>query len=211
MTTRLQALAMTAASIVLLSPGPPAFAHHAMGGELPRTAWQGLLSGLGHPIIGIDHLAFVLGVGLMAYLAGRVVLLPLLFVAGTVLGCVLHVQGYSLPAPETAIALTVAVAAAVVALRAKLPAGLLAPLLAVAGAFHGYAYGESIVGAEPAPLAAYLAGVGLIQGCVAVGSAMALRWLAGRAYVSEAAALRTAGGVMAVAAAFAFAGIVLAG
>jgi urease accessory protein len=210
MTARMH-VRVAAAFIVLVSLGLPAFAHHAMGGELPRTAWHGLLSGLGHPIIGVDHLAFVLGVGLMAYLAGRVVLLPLLFVAGTVLGCALHVQGYSLPAPEVAIALTVAIAAAVVASRARLPLGLLAPLLAVAGAFHGYAYGESIVGAEPAPLVAYVAGFGLIQACLAVACAAGLRWAAGRADLSEAAALRTAGGAIALAAAFAFAGVVLAG
>jgi urease accessory protein len=210
MTARLQAL-MAAAAIALLSLAPPAFAHHAMGGELPRTAWHGLLSGLGHPIVGVDHLAFVLAVGLMAYLAGRVVLLPMLFVAGTVLGCILHVQGYGLPAPEIAIALSVAIAAAVVASRARLPVGLLAPLLAVAGAFHGSAYGESIVGAEPAPLAAYLTGFGLIQGGLAVGSAVALRWVAGRGYVGEAAVLRTAGAAIALAATFALVGVVLAG
>lgn len=201
---------VAAASIFLLPFGSPAFAHHAMGGELPRTAWHGLLSGLGHPIIGVDHLAFVLGVGLMAYLAGSVALLPLLFVAGTVLGCVLHVLDYNLPTSEIAIAVTVAIAAAVVAWRAKLPASLLAPLLAVAGAFHGYAYGESIIGAEPAPLAAYLAGFGLIQGSLAVGGALALRWVARRGYLNEAAAFRTAGGVIALAAAFAFMGVVLA-
>jgi urease accessory protein len=204
--------ALVAVALMALPPiAPPALAHHVMGGELPRTAWQGLLSGLGHPIIGIDHLAFVLGVGLMAHLAGRVVRLPLLFVAGTVLGCVLHVLGYDLPAPEAAIALTVAIAAAVVAWRANLPPNLLAPLLAAAGLFHGYAYGESIVGAEPAPLAAYLVGFALIQGGIAVGSAVALRVVAGRGYLSEVAALRAAGGVIALAAAFAFAGVVLAG
>jgi urease accessory protein len=207
MTARLQAL-VAAGPMTLLSLVTPAFAHHAMGGELPRTAWHGLFSGLGHPIIGVDHLAFVLGVGLMAYLAGRVVLMPLLFAAATVLGCVLHVQGYTLPLSEMAIAFTVAVAAAVAVWRARLPAALLAPLLVLAGAFHGYAYGESIVGAEPAPLAAYLAGFGLIQGCLAVGTAVALRVAARRNYVSEAVVLRTAGGAIALAAAFAFVGVV---
>jgi len=81
---------VAATSIAFLPLAPPALAHHVMGGKLPDTAWYGLLSGLGHPIIGIDHLAFVLGVGLMAYLAGRIVLLPVLLVAGTVLGCALH-------------------------------------------------------------------------------------------------------------------------
>jgi hypothetical protein len=56
-----------------------------------------------------------------------------------------------------------------------------------------------------------LSGFGLIQGCIAVGTAVALRGVAGRGYVSEAAVLRTAGGAIALAAAFAFAGIVLAG
>src|SRR5262245_38936435 len=73
--------------IELTLVSPAAFAHHFMGGQLPSTAWQGLLSGLGHPIIGIDHFAFTVAVGLMSQLAGRIVLLPLLFVTGSVLGC----------------------------------------------------------------------------------------------------------------------------
>jgi urease accessory protein len=206
----LRALAAPA-SIALLPLASPALAHHVMGGKLPDTAWRGVLSGLGHPIIGIDHLAFVLGVGLMAYLAGRIVLLPVLFVGGTLLGCFLHVQGYSLPVPELAIALTVAIAGAIVASRAGLPAGLLAPLLVVAAVFHGYAYGESIVGAETAPLAAYLVGFGVIQSCIAVGSALALRWVTARGYVGETAVLRTAGAAIALAAVYAFAGLALAG
>ncbi len=34
----------------------PAFAHHPLGGEAPQTIANGLLSGVGHPIIGFDHL-----------------------------------------------------------------------------------------------------------------------------------------------------------
>ena len=41
----------------------PASAHHIMGGEMPSTFGQGLLSGLGHPVIGPDHLAFLIAVG----------------------------------------------------------------------------------------------------------------------------------------------------
>jgi urease accessory protein len=37
----------------------PAFAHHLMGGRTPSTFADGLLSGLGHPIIGLDHFAAV--------------------------------------------------------------------------------------------------------------------------------------------------------
>jgi urease accessory protein len=43
-----------------------------MGGEVPVTVWQGLLSGLGHPIIGIGHFAFIVGVGCMSGMVGQV-------------------------------------------------------------------------------------------------------------------------------------------
>jgi urease accessory protein len=190
---------------------PPAMAHHFMGGGLPGTAWQGLLSGLGHPVIGLDHLAFVLGVGALSHLMGRAVLLPLLFVAGTVAGCALHVERYDLPAAEIVVALTVAVAAGLVATRTRLPAAALAAVLATAGIFHGYAYGESIVGAEATPLAAYMVGFAVIQSCVAVGTALALRTAVGRDYLSEAKALRLAGAGLALVAAVAIANAALAG
>ena len=44
----------------------PALAHHPMGGRMPATFTDGLLSGLGHPIIGLDHLAAVLAIGCLA-------------------------------------------------------------------------------------------------------------------------------------------------
>ncbi len=40
----------------------PLLAHHPMGGTVPTTAWTGLLSGLGRPVIEVDHLLFLLGV-----------------------------------------------------------------------------------------------------------------------------------------------------
>jgi urease accessory protein len=41
-------------------------------------------------------------------------------------------------------------------------------LAAIAGLFHGYAYGEAIVGAQMTPLVAYLLGFTLIQYVVAL-------------------------------------------
>ena len=108
-------------------------------------------------------------------------------------------------------ALTVAVAAAAVAMRARPPVSLLAALLAVAGVFHGYAYGESIVGAETAPLAAYMIGFGVIQSCVAVGAALALGAVVGRNSLRETRAMRIAGAGLALVAAVALANVALAG
>ena len=50
------------AALILFASGP-ASAHHAMGGKTPTTFAEGMLSGLGHPVIGADHLAFLIAVG----------------------------------------------------------------------------------------------------------------------------------------------------
>ena len=60
---RLAPASAGAALIAVLST-TSAQAHHVMDGMLPSTFVEGLLSGLGHPIIGPDHFAFVVAVGL---------------------------------------------------------------------------------------------------------------------------------------------------
>ncbi len=45
----------------------------------------------------------------------------------------------------------------------------------LAGLFHGYAFGESIVGAEATPLAAYLLGLVMIQTLLATATALIVR------------------------------------
>jgi urease accessory protein len=209
MAPRLKPIPAAAAVLFALSSIQPALAHHVMGGKLPNTLWQGLLSGLGHPIIGIDHFAFIVGVGLTSYLIGQVALLPLLFVAGTVIGCFIHLQGLDLPWSEAAIAFSLVVVAIIVLMRARIPTGLVAILFFASGILHGYAYGESIIGAEPAPLGAYVVGFALIQYCIAVGSGAALAMIVGRKYLSETIAMRTAGVAIALVAAVSFANVTL--
>lgn len=171
----------TACSAALLTTSP-AFAHHMMDGELPATFTQGLLSGLGHPVIGPDHLAFILAAGLAVAVARLRLLLPVLFVALSCLGVGMHVAGVNLPAAEIVVALSVLVAGGAIASSRTLPVAAWAGLFAIAGLFHGYAYGESIFGAEATPVAAYLLGLAVIQSVIAVGTALLLRhrvWIAG--------------------------------
>ncbi|MGD1951584.1 MAG: HupE/UreJ family protein [Leptolyngbyaceae cyanobacterium] len=49
----------------------PALAHHPMGGKTPSSFIEGFLSGVGHPVIGLDHLIFVIASGLLAAAMGR--------------------------------------------------------------------------------------------------------------------------------------------
>jgi urease accessory protein len=153
----------------------PAFAHHLMGGRLPATWSEGLLSGLGHPVIGLDHLAAIVAVGLLAAALDRGILLPLAFVVASSVGAVLHVMAVGVPFSEGAVALSVIVLGALLLRGGALPAGALAGLFAVAGLFHGYAFGESIFGAEPAPLAAYFIGFTIVQYAIATAALLIAR------------------------------------
>ncbi|HZT49678.1 MAG TPA: HupE/UreJ family protein [Hyphomicrobiaceae bacterium] len=176
--------AVLAAAALLTAPLPAA-AHHMMGGRTPTRLLEGLLSGLGHPVIGIDHLAFTVAVGVAcACLAARYVL-PAVFVAATVAGCLLRTAGgIELPATEIAVAGSLVLLGAPVMGGAALGGGACALLFAAAGLVHGAAYAEAIVGAEPTPLLAYLAGFGLVQYAIAVGA----MWLARRAGQAASAA-----------------------
>lgn len=170
-TTRTWHLAFGLAAIALLAV-EPALAHHPMGGKTPSTLMEGLLSGVGHPIIGIDHLAFIIAVGLAAALASAPLLIPAAFIAGTLGGAVLHLASITLPASELVISASVLLLGLVVMLARSMPVGVLAGLVAAAGLFHGFAYAEAIFGAETTPLAAYLTGFAAIQFAIAAGVAL---------------------------------------
>ena len=174
---RSHAIRVASAGTLVLASTCPAFAHHVMGGQVPQTFGQGLLSGFGHPIIGLDHFVFVIAVGITAALAGRLPALALSFVAGTLAGCLVHLAGVTLPVAELVIAATVLLLGAIIATNRELPALMLAVLFAGAGLFHGWAYGESIFGAEQTPLIAYLAGFTLVQLAVAVFAGLVTRWV----------------------------------
>ena len=169
-------LRLAAVAIALTLAGAvPAQAHHVMGGRTPATFLQGLLSGLGHPIIGIDHLAFIVAMGVAVGVAGLRLAIPLLFITASAVGVALHVSGITLPIAEFVVAASVLVVGAAVASGRGLQIWVWLALFAIAGLFHGYAFGESIFGAERTPLAAYLLGLVIVQGALATGTALLAR------------------------------------
>ncbi|MEM7758400.1 MAG: HupE/UreJ family protein [Cyanobacteria bacterium P01_A01_bin.40] len=149
---------------LLITAAFPVLAHHPNGGAIPRNFTEGFLSGLGHPVIGIDHLVFVVAIGLLAALSfKRGIIMPAIFVIATALGTGIHLQGVNLPMPELVIAASVLVIGIFLTQKNQASLILLAVISAIAGIFHGYAYGESIVGAETTALGAYLLGFCGIQ------------------------------------------------
>lgn len=183
-----------AAGLLTMVAAMPAAAHHPMGGETPTTLWQGLLSGFAHPVIGLDHLAFVVAAGVLAApLAGRL-LLPAAFVAAGLAAALWHVAGFDLPGAEIGVALSVVVLGGIALWGRALPAATLAVLFALAGLLHGYALAESVVGAETQPVVAYLATFGMVQYAIALGAMAVTRSLA----ASHGALARAAVGALAV-------------
>ncbi|MGB3515965.1 MAG: HupE/UreJ family protein [Elainellaceae cyanobacterium] len=161
-------LALALGAIALYAT--PALAHHPFGGQTPTTFMAGFLSGLGHPVIGLDHATFVVASGLLAALWPSGLVIPLGFVLSSLLGTSVHLLGWNLPAAEIFISGSVVMFGILLALRQQLPLLPVVILGAIAGLFHGYAYGEAIIGAEMMPLVAYLLGFTVIQGAIALAA-----------------------------------------
>ena len=159
----------------LVATAGTASAHHLMGGKTPSTFADGILSGLGHPIIGPDHLAFLVAIGVAVGVGGLSFATPFLFLVAMASGVAAHVAAFNIPAAEMIVALSVIVAGVLLALDRRIPASGWAAIFSIAGFFHGYAYGESIYGAETTPLAAYLVGLVAVQTVLVLAIALATR------------------------------------
>ena len=147
-------------SLISLLAATPALAHHPFG--MPEgsgiTAWQGVISGIGHPLLGPDHLLFLLAIAFVGLSHPRRWVMPLLALG---LGGSLVSQFIPLPsaletAAEALVSLTLVLEGLVI--LGRLPAWLLLPAISL----HGYLLGGAVIGAEPAPLLAY--GLGLLIG-----------------------------------------------
>ena len=165
----------TLVGAALVTTAGTASAHHLMGGKTPSTFADGILSGLGHPIIGPDHLAFLVAIGVAVGVGGLSFATPFLFLVAMASGVAAHVAAFNIPAAEMIVALSVIVAGVLLALDRRIPASGWAAIFSIAGFFHGYAYGESIYGAETTPLAAYLVGLVAVQTVLVLAIAFATR------------------------------------
>jgi urease accessory protein len=159
---------VAALSLFGLLVSTPVNAHHVVGGTTPSSSWEGLLSGIAHPVLGLDHLAFVLAAGMIAALQRRGAFVPLAFAAASLAGTVVHVLGVDLAGAEWMVASSIVLMGALLVARVE-SFWAVTVFAAASGILHGYAYGESIVGAQMNPLGSYLLGLALVQ--IAIGLA----------------------------------------
>ena len=172
-----------------------AFAHHALGGKLPIDFTQGLLSGLAHPVIEIDHFAFVLAVGVLTALSQGGFLLPVWFVGGTMLGCVLSACGLQVPPNEWLVPASALVLGGYMAAGRGESGRWHGAIFLAAGLLHGLAYAQSIIGSHNNSLLGYLIGFAVVQTLVAWAAMVAAYglWRGDRLYLNA----RVFGGVLA--------------
>ena len=173
----------------------PAFAHHVMGGKMPVTFMDGLLSGLGHPIIGLDHLAAIIAIGCLAATERRGEWLIAGYVIAMMIGVAAHIGEATVNGAEYFVAASVILLGAVLFRKAPPRLDIAIALFAFAGLVHGYALGESIAGAERTPLYAYFIGLAAIQAAIALAAMYGTRMLAARAS-GNAAVIRVLGAVV---------------
>jgi urease accessory protein len=125
----------------------------------------------------LDHLAFVVAIGLVAAGQPWRYGIPLGFVLASLLGTGIHLAGWDpLGLTELAIASSVVLFGLLLVQPRQIPSWLLLIGGSLAGLFHGYAYAETIIGAQPMPWVGYLLGLSTVQ----YGVALLALWAAER-------------------------------
>lgn len=104
---------------------------------------SGFISGLTHPVLGLDHLLAMISVGILsAQIGGRAILLvPSVFVVVMLIGGLIGIQGNVIPYVELAIALSVIVLGLAIMIEKKFPILITMIFVGVFAFFHGNAHG----------------------------------------------------------------------
>lgn len=106
----------------------------------------GFASGFMHPVLGWDHVAAMVAVGLWgAFLGSTAIwLLPVIFPVVMAFGGALGVAGIHVPSVETGIALSAIVLGLMVAFAIKPPLYVSAIIVGAFAIFHGHAHGTEL-------------------------------------------------------------------
>lgn len=179
------------ASLVMLWP-QLAMAHIESGEA------GGFLSGLSHPVSGLDHIIAMVAVGLWGAQLGMpaIWVLPVAFPMMMAFGGMLGLIGMPLPGVEVGIATSAVVLGALVLGEVRLALMFSVPIVAFFAIFHGHAHGTELQEGQNAMLYSlgFVASTGLLH---ASGIVIGLlhRWPSGRVVLRGAGALVMLGGL----------------
>ena len=181
-------------SATLLMLVPTLVLAHQEAGQV-----TGFVSGLEHPISGMDHVVAMIAVGLWGAVLGppAIWVLPVAFPMMMAFGGFMGLLGIPVPSIEIGIAVSAIVLGAMVLIQARPPLWVAAILVAIFAIFHGYAHGRELPAGANALLYSlgFVVATGLLH-LVGILLGEAHRWALGRQIV------RAAGGGIAVAGLF---------
>jgi urease accessory protein len=178
---------------VLVLLAPITAVAHVEGG-----AAGGFLSGMHHPVSGLDHVLAMVAVGLWGAQLGApaIWLLPVAFPLMMAFGGLLGLSGIELPAVELGIALSAVILGALILGAIRLPIAAALLIVGFFAVFHGHAHGAEMSPGQSAIL--YSIGFVIATGLLhALGIAIGLieRWQVGRVALRGAGSVVMAGGL----------------
>jgi urease accessory protein len=184
--------AITLLSIILvyLAAAESALAHTGEG------YGGGFIAGFTHPILGWDHVAAMVAVGLWGAFLGApaIWILPIVFPLVMAFGAVAGIVGIPIAAVETGIAVSAVVLGLMIVFAVKPPIWVSAIIVGAFAIFHGHAHGTELPATANA--LAYAVGFVISTGLlhlIGIAFGLLVRWPAGRV------AVRGAGGLIAFA------------
>ena len=162
--------------------------------------WQaaGFLTGLGHPVSGLDHVLAMIAVGLWGAQLGvpALWLLPVTFPMVMALGGMVALLGVPLPGVEVGIAASAILLGLAVMSELRPPLAAAVVLVAIFGVFHGHAHGTELPPGQSALLYSmgFVAATGCLHG-VGIGVGLIHRWPWGQRLLRAAGAVVMLAGV----------------
>jgi len=138
--------------------------------ELPRTFVEGFVHGVGLPVIGIYHLAAMIGIGVLVGIAARGIVPVLAFGGAAIVGVAVQLSPYDIPADDAFVGLTTMVIGVLILLRKPISPAVASSIFAIAGLVHGYSLGAVVVGAKAVPVLASIAGLLIAQTAIGVAA-----------------------------------------
>ena len=185
-------LTLIGLSVLMSGLGFPDLAHTGEG------YGGGFVSGFTHPILGWDHVAAMVAVGLWGAFLGApaIWILPVVFPIVMAFGAVMGILGIPVPAIETGIAASAVVLGLMIVFAARPPLWIAAVLVGFFAIFHGYAHGTEL----PSNANAFAFAVGFVIATgllhmIGIGFGLLVKWPAGRIAVRGAGAVISLAGV----------------
>jgi urease accessory protein len=188
------AVGLGVATLLAFVSSIPAAHAHVLQGEA-----SGFLTGVRHPVSGLDHVLAMIAVGLWGAQLGvpALWLLPVTFPMMMALGGMVGLLGVPLPGIEIGIAASAILLGLVVMSALRPPIGAAVALVAFFAIFHGHAHGTELPPGQSALLYSmgFVAATGGLHG-VGIAIGVIQRWRWGQTLLRAAGALVALAGVV---------------